>query len=221
MMGITTQTDYLPGRPRSRPSVSADTDAEGDLEDHTNASLDKTLHSMLLTTLLPSHAASAASRPVDKRNAMSARLLELAQYELPGEGSKVVKDKHLSRHPAAVRTGLLHKREKREKAQRQEAIESGNYVRGVGGLGQGLKKGGIYKGEQRASVGMETGKKKGMEGRKKGDADRSRGLGMGVGRFEGGVLKLSERDIAGVNGGGSKDGRKGKGGKGGKGKRGW
>ncbi|KIR42599.1 hypothetical protein I307_04564 [Cryptococcus deuterogattii 99/473] len=135
MMGITTQSDYLPGRPRSRPSAFSDVDAEGDLEDRTNASLDKTLHSMLLTTLLPSHAASTASRPVDKRNAMSARLLELAQYELPGEGNKVVKDKHLSKHPAAVRTGLLHKREKREKAQRQEAIDSGNYVRGIGGLG--------------------------------------------------------------------------------------
>ncbi|KIR68915.1 hypothetical protein I314_00015 [Cryptococcus bacillisporus CA1873] len=218
MMGITTQSDYLPGRPRSRPSASSDVDTEGDLEDRTNASLDKTLHSMLLTTLLPSHAASTASRPVDKRNAMSARLLELAQYELPGEGSKVVKDKHLSKHPAAVRTGLLHKREKREKAQRQEAIDSGNYVRGVGGLGEGLKRGGNHKGEQRAAVGMETGKKKGMEGRKKGDADRSRGLGMGVGRFEGGVLKLSERDIAGVNGAGSRGGRKGKSGKG---KRGW
>ncbi|KIR30665.1 hypothetical protein I309_00013 [Cryptococcus deuterogattii LA55] len=135
MMGITTQSEYLPGRPRSRPSAFSDVDAEGDLEDRTNASLDKTLHSMLLTTLLPSHAASTASRPVDKRNAMSARLLELAQYELPGEGNKVVKDKHLSKHPAAVRTGLLHKREKREKAQRQEAIDSGNYVRGIGGLG--------------------------------------------------------------------------------------
>ncbi|OWZ69104.1 hypothetical protein AYX15_00284 [Cryptococcus neoformans] len=218
MMGITAQSDYLPGRPRSRPSASTDADAEGDLEDRNNASLDKTLHSMLLTTLLPSHAASTASRPVDKRNAMSARLLELAQYELPGEGSKVVKNKHLSKHPAAVRTGLLHKREKREKAQRQVAIESGNYVRGVGGLGEGLKRAGSHKGEQRAAVGMETGKKKGMEGRKKSDADRSRGLGMGVGRFEGGVLKLSESDIAGVNGGGSKGGRKGKGGKS---KRGW
>lgn len=219
MMGITTQSHHLPGQPRSRPSASSDVNTEGDLEDRTNASLDKTLHSMLLTTLLPSHAASTASRPVDKRNAMSARLLELAQYELPGEGSKVVKDKHLSKHPAAVRTGLLHKREKREKAQRQEAIDSGNYVRGIGGLlGEGLKRGGNHKGEQRAAVGMETGKKKGMEGRKKGDADRSRGLGMGVGRFEGGVLKLSEKDIAGVNGAGSRGGRKGKSGKG---KRGW
>lgn len=40
-----------------------------------NISLDKSLHSLLMTTLLPN--AHEASRPVEKRNQMSSRLLEV------------------------------------------------------------------------------------------------------------------------------------------------
>ncbi|ODO10339.1 hypothetical protein I350_00934 [Cryptococcus amylolentus CBS 6273] len=216
MMGITSTPDYPPSRKRSRQT------AEEDDEDATAASLDKSLHSMLLNSLLPEHAASLASRPVDKRNAMSARLLELANYELPGEGSKVMKTQHLSKHSAKIRTGMVHKQEARDKAKRQEAIESGNNVRGMSSLGEGLKKSG-GKGSQRAMMGVETGKKKGMESRKKGDEDRARGLGMGVGRFAGGMLKLTKGEIDGVNGEferrreSSRGGRGGQGGRGGRG----
>lgn len=45
----------------------------------------------------------------------------------------------------------------------------------------------------RAGFGEEVGKKKGMEGRKE---ERGRGLAMGVGRFEGGMLRLSRSEIA-------------------------
>ncbi|WVN89522.1 uncharacterized protein L203_104747 [Cryptococcus depauperatus CBS 7841] len=210
MMGITSISDYLPGKSRLKTSTAED------LEDANAASLDKTLHNMLLTNLLPSHNSANASRPVDKRNAIQGRLMELANYELPGEGSKSLKGSLLGKHPASIRTGLLHKQQKREKAARQEAIESGSFIKGLGGLGEGLKRRKTI--EQRASLGKDI-KKKGMESRKKDDSGRERGLGMGIGRFEAGTLKLSEGDVARFSAGG-RTGRIDKDGKG-KRKRGW
>ena len=182
--------------------------------------LDKTLHDMLLTTLLPSNDAANASRPVDKRKAMSGRLLELAQYELPGEGSKSVAASKLSSVPAEIRTGIIHAQAKREKAARADAEAAGSFVRGLGGLG-GEGRG--FKGEKgrskRAAVGTDTGKKKGMEGRKA--ESRDRGLSMGIGKFQGGMLRLSERDIArgsADRSSGPSGGRGGKGGRGGGGR---
>ncbi|WVQ85778.1 hypothetical protein IAT38_007945 [Cryptococcus sp. DSM 104549] len=212
MMGITTQPDYLPGRPRNPTSTDADELA--------NVSLDKTLHNMLLKDLLsPAAQAENALRPVEKRNAIHARLLELANLELPGQGSEKVKGQGLSKQPVSVRTGLVHAKAKRAKAQREEAIAAGNYVKGKGGLGDVRQR--WEKGEQRAGLGVETGKKKGMDSAKKGDGARGRGLGMGVGRFEGGALKFSAREVEQMSGAGGSSGGgwKGKGSKkGGKGK---
>ena len=153
-----------------------------------NLKLDKTLHHMLLSTLLPAAAADAALRPVDKRNALSGRLLELASYSLPGEGSKSIKTSQLSKHPASVRTGLIHAKSKREEKSHAEAYAASGAVRGYDG-----KKMASDKGKKlRAEMGQELGRKKGMGKRQE---MRGRGLRMGVGKFEGGTLKLSERDI--------------------------
>lgn len=181
-----------------------------------NLRLDKTLHDMLLTTLLPGAAADAAARPVEKRNALSGRLLELASYSLPGEGTNIVKGNSLSSHPAAVRTGLIHAQQRRAEKARAEAEAAGSWVKGVGGLGDLGKRGaGVrpsgQKKEERA-FGVETGRKKGMSGKK---SERAKGLGMGVGKFSNGTLTISENQIARVNnigkGGGGKK-KKGKGG---------
>lgn len=172
---------------------------------------------MLLTTLLPSDAAANASRPVEKRNAMSGRLLELADYSLPGEGAAANKAKSMSSHPAKVRTGLIHAQQRRADLQRADAEAAGSWVKGAGGLGDLGKKGaGKRKNTEREirEFGMETGKKKGMAGTKK---ERAKGLGMGVGRFVGGTLKISDREIERVNNMGKGKARKG----GKKGMRGW
>ena len=161
-----------------------------------NLKLDKTLHDMLLTTLLPSAKADSAQRPVDKRKAVSGRLLELAQYQLPGEGSKILSSSHLSSHPAKIRAGMIHAQERRDAKARSDAEAAGSFVRGLGGLGgEGRGKIGRRGRGTRAGVGEDVGKKKGMEGRRDNDK-RDRGLGMGVGRFQRGMLKLSESDIA-------------------------
>jgi len=177
--------------------------------------LDKTLHDMLLNNLLPSATADAAQRPVDKRNALQGRIMELASYVIPGEGSKSAHESNsrLSSHPAKIRTGIIHAQAKREAAAREEARAAGNK-----GLGDNKKRS-EGRGD-RAVMGAEVGKKKGMDGRTKGDAARDRGLTMGVGRFSNGALRLSEAEVA--RGSEPRDGGRGRGrgGKGGRGGRG-
>lgn len=171
---------------------------------------------MLLNSLLPSATQDAASRPVDKRAAMSGRLLELASYSLPGEGEGVVRGANLSSHPAKVRTGLVHAKERRAENARAEAEAAGSWVKGKGGLGDLGRRGAGSKGKEREvrTFGTTT-KKKGMDGKKK---ERAMGLGMGVGKFDKGALRIDEGMIARVNGG--KGGGKKKGG-GKNGMRGW
>ncbi|RXK35160.1 hypothetical protein M231_07572 [Tremella mesenterica] len=168
MMGL--QSSSLPQRKRRHNSSE---------EDVTNQSLDKTLHSMLLTTLLPE--STQPSRPVEKRTAIASRLAQLASFDIgqdPRSGE-------LSRHPAKIRTGILHARQKREAVQK-EAERAAGHVRG-------LKKGDkVNNGSKRLGLGEEV-KKKGMESKKEG---RVRGLSGGMGRFENGMLKLSQMDIA-------------------------
>ena len=162
---------------------------------------------MLLNNLLSTATADAAQRPVDKRNAIQGRILELASYAIPGEGSKSAHESgsRLSAHPAKIRTGIIHAQAKREEKAREEARAAGNK-----GLGENKKK--HESRGDRAVMGAEVGKKKGMDGRAKGDAARDRGLTMGVGRFSNGALRLSEAEIA--RGSEPRDG--GRGGRGGK-----
>ena len=160
-----------------------------------NIKLDKTLHHMLLTTLLPAAAADSALRPVDKRNALSGRLLELASYSLPGEGFKSIKSSELSKHPAKVRTGLMQAKSKREEKSHAEARAASRVGRGYDGKKMPGDKGMTL----RAKMGEELGRKKGMGKRQE---ERGRGLTMGVGKFEGGTLKLSKGDIRKVSGAG-------------------
>jgi len=154
--------------------------------------LDKTLHEMLLSNLLSTATTDAAQRPVDKRNAIQGRILELSSYSIPGEGSKSAHESNsrLSSHPAKIRTGIIHAQAKRDAQAREEARAAGNK-----GLGESHKKRDTG-GRDRAAMGSDLGKKKGMAGRTKGDAARDRGLTMGVGRFSNGALKLSESEIA-------------------------
>ena len=200
MMGIV--NDYGPNRKRNQTRIGGDGDSASEGEDDlSNRALDKTLHSMLLTTLIPENTAHA--RPVEKRNAISARLAQLSSYSLPGEpgrssgSASPALSAELSRHPAKIRTGIVHARAKRE-ARAAEEERQASHVRG-------LKKGPKERsGTKRLSLG-DAGKKKGMESRKEG---RVRGLASGFGKFENGMLKLSEREIARGSGQGRERGPK-------------
>jgi len=163
-----------------------------------NLKLDKTLHDLLLKTLLPKSTLETATRPSEKRQALSGRLLELSSLSLPGEGTKSLSTSSLSSHPAKIRTGLIKASERREaKAKREKEMADGK-LGGAAGRGEGSAKfsrGGAGSRGKR-EFGMEDGgRKKGMGSRKESEGQRSMGLGMGIGRFEGGMLKLSKREV--------------------------
>lgn len=222
MMGIKREEDYPAGNGRKRPRDEAEDADEQCVYLYFNSprptviladtptpssklKLDKTLHDMLLTNLLPAASADTASRPVEKRTAMHGRLLELAAYALPGEGSKAASSSSskLSAHPAKIRTGIIQAQAKRDEKARMEARMSGST-----GLGDNPDaKRGKHEKRDRATMGADLGKKKGMESRKKGDAARDRGLGMGIGKFDRGMLKLNAGEIA--RGSASSEGRGG------------
>lgn len=170
-------------------------------EDASNQRLDQELHSMLLQNLLPS--AAEMNRPVDKRNAISGRLRELADDSAAGEGASDLKaTSRLKSHPAKVRTGLMHAAQRRAEAARAESESAGSWVKGVGGLGDLGRKGAGKRPNMQVSEERtfgDTKKKRGMAGTG-GKKTRAKGLGMGVGRFEGGALKISDREIERVNG---------------------
>lgn len=213
----------------SNPSSSKRTSASRvDADDTANSALDKTLHSMLMTSLLPQHTLNAASRPVEKRDAIASRLNQLAGYTLPGENDDGARAaaKHRG-HSAKIKTGIMKADERRKETARREAEMAGSWVRGKGGLGdlgkRGEGVGGLKRKDDRLAMG-EIKRKKGM-----GKASQARDRGFGPaeggrgGRFEGGVLKVSQREIGRVErevsgrkggGGGGKRGKgKGKGGK--------
>ncbi|GMK55508.1 hypothetical protein CspeluHIS016_0205640 [Cutaneotrichosporon spelunceum] len=193
-------------QPEEQPGSGKRKRKEADEEEQSNERLDKTLHDMLLNSLLPSAAQDAASRPVDKRSAMSGRLLELANYSLPGEGEGVVRGASLSSHPAHVRTGLIHAKQRRAESARAESEAAGSWVKGKGGLGDLGRRGAGSKGKEREvrTFGT-TSKKKGMDGSKK---ERAMGLGMGVGKFDKGALRIDEGTIARINNSGKGGGKK-------------
>lgn len=170
-------------------------------EDASNQRLDQELHSMLLQNLLPS--AAEMNRPVDKRNAISGRLRELADDSAAGEGAADLKaTSRLKSHPAKVRTGLMHAAQRRAEAARAESEAAGSWVKGKGGLGDLGRKGAGKRPNMQVTEERtfgDTKKKRGMAGTG-GKKVRAKGLGMGVGRFEGGALKISEREIERVNG---------------------
>lgn len=201
IMGTTTTTSGPPGQ-RTKEEE----------EDASNKRLDQELHNMLLQNLLPS--ATELNRPVDKRNMISGRLRELASDSNAGEGVTDLRETtRLKSHPAKVRTGLMHAAQKRAEAARAESESAGSWVKGLGGLGDLGRKGAGKRPNMQVTEERtfgDTKKKRGMAGTG-GKKQRAKGLGMGVGRFEGGALKISEREIDRVNNMGKRKRAKGPG----------
>ncbi|WWC98159.1 hypothetical protein V866_005050 [Kwoniella sp. B9012] len=213
MMGLKPEDDgYSTLRKNKRARAGSQ---EDDLDEQSNLKLDQTLHKMLLTTLLPTDTLDKANRPSEKRNHLQGRLRELASFNLPGEGISSLRSAELSRHPAHIRTAIMQKAQKKEKAQREEQRAAGNIDKRFGGLSDGGGKSRGGREVKRADIGKEVGKKKGMQGRTRDDSERARGLSLGVGKFSNGMLKLSRSEIQSVNGAGRGDGGR-RGGRGGK-----
>ena len=147
---------------------------------------DRLLSKLLSTTLFAPD--SEGSKKLSSNETL-ARILELSASETKRNGTAIgrgwgqaeLKRRELSKMPAAHRAGIRRAAGERRDKEREKAKELGTWH-------QSTK-------QQYASqsTALERGTKK--ETRK-----RQRGIGVGIGKFQGGQLKLSARDVEKING---------------------
>ncbi|KAI6110465.1 hypothetical protein EDD17DRAFT_311308 [Pisolithus thermaeus] len=145
-------------------------------DERTNAQNDALLYRLLHTKLLSgSLNEELGLSHAQKEKALSGRVLELSGQCKLGKGESIVREEEHNKASKRVRDGLLRKREERSQKRLEEAKNLGNYHP-------------ILK-QMYASCSAKSSKRK-----------RERGLRMGVGRFKGGVLKLSKEEISTIAG---------------------
>ncbi|KAF8211197.1 hypothetical protein K438DRAFT_1568530 [Mycena galopus ATCC 62051] len=180
-----------PGAPQPESS------AVEDEEERTNAQNDALLHRLVHTKILSgSLSADLNMTPAHRRKALAGRVLELTGQAKLGKGEKFVREGERNKAAKRVREGMLDKQKERQQQQLEEAKNLGNYHPTIKKLFE--------------STGTSNAPKK----------NRERGLKMGVGKFSGGMLKLSKEEISRVQDGpqrgrGRGRGRGGRGGRGG------
>ncbi|KAF8517184.1 hypothetical protein BU17DRAFT_76496 [Hysterangium stoloniferum] len=170
----------------SNLEIDENADPEGEMSNLQNdALLHRLIHTKLLSgSLNPELGLSSAQR----RKALAGRVLEIAGESKLGKGEKIVRQKEKQRASKSVRDGMERKQKERDGHALEEAKAVGNYH-------PALKK--LFAGSEGSAQPQK----------------RDRGLKMGVGRFSGGILKLSREDIgrvgdtAGPRGGGRGRGR--------------
>ncbi|KAG2146743.1 hypothetical protein DEU56DRAFT_786186 [Suillus clintonianus] len=152
-------------------------DIQNDNEDISNAQNDALLHRLVHTKLL-----SGSLNPelnlthAQREKALSGRVLELAGKTKLGKGEVAIRAAERNKASKRVREGLSRKKNEREKQELEEAKNLGNYHPTL---------------------------KKLFDASSSGSSDRQRrvrGIGMGVGKFSGGTLKLSREEINSVTG---------------------
>lgn len=158
-------------RLESHRASSKRVDHKASEDDLTNAQNDATLYRLLHTKLL-----SGSLNPdldlshAEREKALSGRLLELSGEAKLGKGESIHRQAEHNKASKRVREGLMRKKVEREQKQLVEAKNLGNYH-------PLLKR--MY-----SSSASAVPKRK-----------RERGLRMGVGKFEGGILKLNRQEI--------------------------
>ncbi|KAL0570754.1 hypothetical protein V5O48_011197 [Marasmius crinis-equi] len=161
-----------------KPSVTDDGDDE-----RTNFENDALLHRLVHTKLLSGSLNSDLDLThAQRQKAMSGRVLELSGGARLGRGEKLVRRDERNKASKRVREGLLKKEKERQKAQVEEAKNLGTYHPKLKRLFED-------------SLAENKPKK------------RQRGLQMGIGKFSGGTLKLSQEEISRVQGQPSSRGR--------------
>ncbi|KZP03848.1 hypothetical protein FIBSPDRAFT_768340 [Athelia psychrophila] len=177
------------------PDKKTQEDVDAEL---TNVQNDAILHRLVHTKLLSGSLNPDLNlTPAQRKKALAGRVLELASGAKIGKGEKAVRETETNKAAKRVREGLLDKKTEREKKELEEAKNLGNYH-------PTLKK--VY--EPSSSSAADQPRK------------RDRGLKMGVGKFRGGMLKLSRDEISTAQGGGARGrgGSRGRGGRGGGGR---
>ncbi|KAJ7507714.1 hypothetical protein B0H11DRAFT_1968289 [Mycena galericulata] len=174
---------------REDPGVQQPEGSAADEEDErTNAQNDALLHRLVHTKLLSgSLNADLDLTPAHRRKALAGRVLELTGQAKLGKGERSVREGERNKAAKRVREGLIEKQKERQKQQLEEAKNLGNYHPTIKKLFE--------------STGTSTPPKK----------NRERGLKMGVGKFSGGMLKLSRDEISRVQDGPRRGGGRGRG----------
>jgi len=143
-----------------------DASDEDEDDELTNAQNDALLHRLVHTQLL-----SGSLNPelnltsAQRKKALEGRILELAGSSKLGQGEKTIRAKERDKASKRVREGMLGKQKQRRERLVQEAKEMGNYHPASKMLFQDPSE-------------------------KNTKRSREKGLGMGVGSFGGGMLKL-------------------------------
>lgn len=170
---------------------------EDDQDEKTAQTNDRALSELLSTTLFAPGGAGSTTRrsngrPILGSNDTLARLLELSKSSMTGKadslgrgyGAALLKSQEMGKMPVEIRHGMRRAEMENQDKQLQRQKELGNYHHSIKGLMT-----------KREGLDLILGTK---------DKDRSKrtrdkGLSMGVGRFSGGMLKLSEQDIQRIN----------------------
>ncbi|KAJ7700000.1 hypothetical protein B0H17DRAFT_273864 [Mycena rosella] len=158
---------------REDPGVQPETSAVDEEDERTNAQNDALLHRLVHTKLLSGSLNTELDlTPAQRRKALAGRVLELTGQAKLGKGEKSVREGERNKAAKRVREGILDKQKDRQKQQLEEAKNLGNYHPTIKKLFESTST---------------------SEAPKK---PRDRGLKMGVGKFSGGMLKLSKDEIS-------------------------
>ncbi|KAH8830841.1 hypothetical protein DL96DRAFT_1594514 [Flagelloscypha sp. PMI_526] len=138
-----------------------------------NVQNDALLHRLVHTKLLSGALGDdLGMTPAEKRRATAGRVEELAGHTKLGQGEKSIRKAERNKAAKSVRDGLIAKQKQRHEQKVQEAKAVGNYHPAIKGM-----------------LSDHDEKRKAPK--------RVRGIGMGVGKFSKGTLKLSAKDIPG------------------------
>jgi len=105
-----------------------------------------------------------------RKKSLEGRVLELATAAKLGKGETTIRKQEHSKAPKHIREGIASKRRERNQTKLEDAKDSGNYHPTI----------------KRLLADPEEPKKR---------IKRERGIGMGVGKFRGGVLTLGKQEI--------------------------
>ncbi|KAJ6509899.1 hypothetical protein C8R47DRAFT_1299568 [Mycena vitilis] len=174
---------------REDPGIQESASTAADDEDErTNAQNDAILHRLVHTKLLSgSLNGDLDLTPAHRRKALAGRVLELTGQAKLGKGEKSVREGETNKAAKRVREGMLEKQKERQKQHVEEAKNLGNYHPTIKKLFESTDSGAPKK-------------------------NRDRGLKMGVGKFSGGMLKLSKEEISSVQDGPRRGSGRGRGG---------
>ncbi|KAL9940333.1 hypothetical protein V8E36_001038 [Tilletia maclaganii] len=195
------------GKGKGRASTT-DADDEENAQEKEHRANDRLLSHLLSTTLFAT-GADASSSPATKRNGKPsldpskgtlASILELSSTHEQRKGASVgrgwgdaqARVKELGKMPDRLRTGLKRAAKERVEKEQDRARELGLVHRSLSsGKRKNMGGTGAVSAVDMALSGV---------GASKQPKDRVRGLGMGVGKFGGGKLTISARDVEKING---------------------